>query len=325
MDTDRLELLDKIASLYYEEGLSQAQIAAKTGYSPSMISRLLTEARQQGVVEIRIHHPIPRRVDLEQELQSLLNLKLVRVVMCGTLEFSQMLRRLGTMAARLVEDQAHDNMTVGVSWGTAVYETVTALRMGSDVGVSVVQMIGSLDTPHPEISGPELTQQLARILMGRYTILPAPLLVDSEATRQSLLNDSRVRHVMGEFRKIELALIGVGSVAPTERSALQRAGYITPEQAQELQAAGAVGDVCAIFFDIQGRLINLPLTRRIVGIDAANLSAIPVKIGVGGGPFKRAPIIGASRAGLINVLVTDDLTAMGILQDIQGNGKDGNG
>ena len=325
MDTDRLELLDKIASLYYEEGLSQVQVAAKTGYSPSMISRLLTEARQQGVVEIRIHHPIPRRVDLEQELQSLLNLKMVRVVMCGTLEFSQLLRRLGTMAARLVEDQAHDNMTIGVSWGTAVYETVTALRMGSDVGVNVVQMIGSLDTPHPEISGPELTQQLARILMGRYTILPAPLLVDSEATRQSLLNDSRVRNVMGEFRRIELALIGVGAVTPPERSALQRAGYITPEQAQELQAAGAVGDVCAIFFDIQGRLTNLPLTRRIVGIDAANLCAIPVKIGVAGGPFKEFPIIGASRAGLINVLVTDDLTAMSILQDIQGNGKDSNG
>jgi deoxyribonucleoside regulator len=318
MQTDRLGLLDRIAGLYYEAGLTQTEIAAKTGYSPSMISRLLSEAREQGIVEIRVNHLIERRGDLQEELQNLLGLRTAFVVKCGHLEYPQMLRQLGTMAARVVEEHAHDNMRIGISWGTAVYETVAALRMRPDMGAEVVLMIGSLEAPHPDISGPELARQLARILMGRYSILPAPLIVDSETTRQSLLNDSRVRRVMGLFRTLELALVGVGGLNPPESSALQRAGYLTAAQAQQLADGGAVGDVCAIFLDIEGRLINMPITRCIVGIDAANLAAIPVKIGVAGGPSKVLPIIGATRAGLINVLVTDDATARSIVNVLQG-------
>lgn len=313
METDRIELLASIASWYFEENLTQTEIAHRTGYSPSMISRFLTEARRSGIVEIRINHPNPRRVDLELELQHKLDLKMVRVVACGKMEHSQMLRRLGSIAARLIEEQAHKNMTIGVSWGSAVYETVTALRMSPDRGVSVLLMMGSLDTENPEISGPVVTQQLARALQGRYKILPAPLMVDNESIRETLLNDSRVRRVMDEFRNIELALVGVGTNEP-ENSALLGAGYLNREQCRDLTQDGSVGDVCAIFFDRNGNLIDNNVSRCVVGISAADLTRIPTIIGVAGGKFKILPIIGASRAKLINVLVTDDVTAQGILE-----------
>src|SRR5438270_10083570 len=77
---ERLELLAKVASWYFEDNLTQTEIAARTGYSPSMVSRLLSEARKHGIVEIRVHHPIERRVDLEQELRNRLGLDTVRVV-----------------------------------------------------------------------------------------------------------------------------------------------------------------------------------------------------------------------------------------------------
>lgn len=312
MEMDRLEMLANIAGWYFDENLTQTEIARRTGYSPSMISRLLTEARTAGVVEIRIHHPIRRRTDLEQELQNRLGLKQVRVVVCSRLEQSQLLRRLGSMAARVVEEKAHDHMTIGVSWGSAVYETVTALRMGPERGINVLLMLGSLDTENPEISGPMVTQQMARALSGRYRILPAPLMVDSESTRHTLLNDSRVRRVMDQFRDIELALVGVGSNDP-EHSALLNAGYLSAQQSKELSRAGAVGDVCAIFFDRSGKLIDTPVTRCVVGITPIDLAAIPTVIGVAGGKAKIVPIIGASRASLLNNLVTDDFTAQGIL------------
>lgn len=320
MEIDRLELLANIAGWYFEENLTQTEIARRTGYSPSMISRLLTEARSAGVVEIRIHHPIQRRTDLEQELHRRLGLKQVRVVACSRMEQSQLLRRLGNMAARVVEEYAHDNMTIGVSWGSAVYETVTAMRMRSDRGINVLLMLGSLDTENPEISGPMVTQQMARALMGRYSILPAPLMVDSESTRKSLLEDSRVRRVMQQFRHIELALVGVGSNEP-EHSALLNAGYLTLEQSKELARAGVVGDVCAIFFDGNGKLVDTPVARCVVGISATDLAAIPIIVGVAGGESKIVPIIGASYAGLVNVLVTDDVTAQGILDHLDRTAK----
>lgn len=318
--TDKLELLARIASLYFEEGLGQSAIAAQTGYSRSMISRLLAEAREYGVVEIRVHHPLARRTDLEQDLQVALGLKIVRVLRSGTLSYPQMLRQLGSLAARLVEDLVYDNITVGVSWGTAVWETVHAVRSGAATGAHVVQMIGSLGTPDPDIDGPELARRLARSFIGHYSTLPAPLIVDSETTRQALMEDQRIQRVTAFFKGIELALVGVGTITP-ERSSLLRAAYLTVQQLEELERDDVVGDVCAIHFTRDGRLLDSPLTRRIIGIDAATLAAVPLKIGVAGGQSKSLPIIGATRAGLINIVVTDEVAAVGILEELKRDGQ----
>ncbi len=314
---ERLELLARIAALYFEDGLTQAEIASQTGYSRSMVSRLLSEARQQKVVEIRIHHPLDRRGDIEQTLQDRLNLKTVRVLARGTLNDAQMLRRLGALAAHLVEELVEDHMLLGVSWGTGVFETVNALRPRPLADIHVVQFIGSLGTPDPEIDGPELARRLARTFGGRYSILPAPLFVESEVTREALLNNQRVSRVLALAQGVTLALVGIGTVEP-DASSLRRAGYLSAEQIGELAQAGAVGDVCAIHFDRLGQLVDVPLTRRVVGIDAATLVSIPTKIGVAGGQAKALPIVGACRARLVNVLVTDEVSAAGVLRILNG-------
>lgn len=314
---ERLELLARIAGLYYEDQLTQEQIASQTGYSRSMISRLLTEAREQNVVEIRVNHPLERRRDLEQVLQSRLGLKLVQVLARGTLNYEQMIRRLGGLAARLVEELVYDDITIGVSWGSAVAETIGALRPRPQSGVQVVQMIGSLGPPEPEIDGSELSRRLARIFAGRYFTLPVPLFVDSEATRQLLLSDTRVQKALQHFREIDLALMGVGTVE-AERSIFLQTSYLNVEQLAELQRAGAEGDVCAIHLDLQGRRVDVPLARQIVGIDAETLQAIPMRLGVAGGQYKIRPVVAASRAGLINMLVTDEVAAGGIVQMLDG-------
>ncbi|MFN8473513.1 MAG: sugar-binding domain-containing protein [Anaerolineae bacterium] len=313
---DKLELLAKVAGLYFEEGRSQSDIALQTGYSRSMISRLLAEARELGVVEIRVNYPLARRTDLEQELEQVLGLKVVRILRSGTLSYNQMLRRVGSLAARLVEEIVYDGMTIGLSWGTALWETVTAVRAGAASNCQVVQMIGALGTADAEIDGPELARRLARLLIGHYSTLPAPLIVDEEATRQALIAGKRLQRIFDLFAEIDLALVGVGTIAP-ERASLLRAGYLDTAQLEALHAEGAVGDVCAVHFTLDGTILDTPLTRCVVGIDAERLRAIPLRLGVAGGQFKSLPIIGASRAGLINMLVTDEVSAVGILQEMK--------
>ncbi len=321
MENQRLELLARIAGLYYEDGLTQSQIAEQTGYSRSAISRLLTEAREQGVVEIRVHHPLERRQDLEQALLERLPLKTVRVLKRGLLNHAQMLRRLGALAAPLVDELIGDNATVGISWGTGLAELVNALRSRPLTGIHVVQIIGLIGTSElPEIDNPELTQRLARTLGGRYSILPAPLLVDSETTREALRHDYRVQRVLSQARHMEVALLGIGAVEP-QYSTLVRAGYLSLEQAAELARAGAVGDVSAIYFDRFGHIVDIPLTRRIITIDPAALAAIPNKVGIAGGQAKPLPILGAVRAGLVNVLITDDVAAGGVLREMESEGR----
>ena len=56
---DRTHLLAQVASLYYEQGLTQEQVARRLGISRSGVSRLLREARREGIVEIHVRHPSP--------------------------------------------------------------------------------------------------------------------------------------------------------------------------------------------------------------------------------------------------------------------------
>lgn len=311
--SDRYELLARIASLYFEDGLSQAEIATQTGYSRSMISRLLTEARQQQIVEIRINHPLSRNRELEQSLEQLLNLTGVRVLTRGSLNYSTMLRRIGTLGARLVEELLRDHTVVGVSWGTAVWEVVNAARGGAWNDVQVVQMIGSLGTPDPDIDGPELARRLARIFGGRYMTLPTPFFVDGRQTRDALLSDLKIKRILAQFDKIQLALVGVGTV-DAERSSILRAGYVGERELETLRDIGVVGDVCGIHVSLDGNCAFPILDDRRVGINAEELRAIPVKLAVAGGQFKAKAIVGAARAGLINWLVTDEVAALGALQ-----------
>ena len=234
LSDERLEMLAQIAELYFVRGLNQAQIAERTSYSRSMISRLLTEARDQGVVEIRIHHPLRRSTTLERALQSRFDLVHVRVIEDHHLGESETLRRVGALAAGLLADLVQDGMTVGVSWGSTLLAVTDALRGQPRSQVHVVQMIGSLGTRLPELDGADLARRIARAFNATYVTLPAPMLTSDEQTREALSRDERIREVFAQIRRAQLALVGIGSVDP-EHSALVRAGFLKPRQSLEMQ------------------------------------------------------------------------------------------
>lgn len=313
MDRPRIELLARIAGMYFEEDMTQAHIARETGYSRSMISRFLKEAKRQGVVEIRVHHPLARRPDIEKALRERFALRRVRVVDCFSNDYARTLSRVGALAARLVEELVEDHMTIGMSWGTGLAEMVQACRPQPRTGVSVLQIIGSMGAANPNIDGAELARQLAHVFGGSYAILPVPLLVENETICRVLKRERQVHEVFDAAREMDLALVGVGTLE-TAKSSLVRSGYLSPAQLEEFVQAGAVGDVCAIHFDLHGNLVDTPLQRRFVGIGYQALVHAPLRLGIAAGPAKVRPILGALRGGTINALVTDNTAATQVLQ-----------
>jgi deoxyribonucleoside regulator len=307
-----LDFLARVASLYYEEGLTQQRIAEELGYSRSAISRFLTAAREAGVVEIRVHHPLKRTLELETALRDQYDLRAVRVFDRQALDYPRMLGRLGALGAQIVEANVRDGMKIGVSWGTAVFEVANALRPPFLPNVTVIQLVGSLGTPDPEIDGVELARAYARSFGGRYRILPAPAIVEASQVRNILMQDRPVREVLAAACEVELAVVGIGTTRP-EKNSMVRAEFLTEAEALNLASAGAVGDVCANLFDGDGNLLNLPLAARTVAIQADDLRRIPLVLGVAGGEVKADAIRGALKAHLVNALVTDDIAARIVL------------
>lgn len=307
--------LARVAEMYYEEELSQNDIASRLGYSRSMISRLLSEAKTRGVVEIRIHHPVQRRLDLESLLKLTYGLEHVRVLAHNTTLYSEILRRLGILSAGLVDDLVKDDMMVGVSWGVTLAEMINSLRPSPKRGVRVLQLIGSLGASRHENDGPEIARRLARAFAGEYEILPAPLVVESRQAQAALLSDRHIRQNMLMARKAHLMVVGMGSV-DSEYSSLLLEGFITKTQMTQLVKRGAVGDICGLHIDSVGNLVESELIHRTIGIDLESLKKAPIRLGIAGGPAKTAIIHAALQGQIINALVTDETAASAILSSV---------
>ena len=301
-------MLAQVAELYYERQQNQQQIAQKINCSRSMVSRYLNEAREAGVVEIRINHIIKRRQDMEAALKARYGLREVRVLAHMDGDYQKLVHRLGVMAAELLPDLVSDGMTVGVSWGATLADMIASMRLTPRQKVRVVQVLGSLGADNPDFDGPELARKLALSFGAEYATLPAPLFVDTPQTRDLFVNNARIKEALAYARKMDVLVAGIGTV-DRETSTQLRGAFISPEQHNQLIARGAVGDYCAYHFNLDGRLADSGFARRTIGIDPESIKAVPTRLGVGGGPTKAQSVLGALRGKLVNVLVTDEAAA----------------
>jgi deoxyribonucleoside regulator len=319
---DVLQLAD-VAQQYYLEDLTQEQIARRLGVSRSNVSRMLKEARERGIVEIRIHHPLRTAADLQQAIRDGLPLQDCLVLTVhddaastapddnGTLPVA---RQLGALAARFLDERIVDGAVVGVGWGSTVYHVVTSGYLHRKRDVSVVQLMGSVGGATPDIDGGQVASRLGRALGAKVYYLQAPMVVTDAGVRAGLLRDPHIRKTLEMARQADVLLVSVGAV--TQASGIYRAGYLNDMDLEYIRGQGAVGDICGAYFRQDGSPCSLELEERTIASSGEVMRRVPLRVGVGWGAAKALPSIGAVRAGLINVLVTDEECARAMLDNL---------
>jgi DNA-binding transcriptional regulator LsrR (DeoR family) len=307
----RADLLAEVATLYYRDRLDQEAIAGRVGLSRSTVSRLLSEAMATGVVEIRIRQPLPLVDDLGRELARRFDLRDAQVLDARE-RTEGALERVGRLAARYLDSILAEGDVLAISWGTGVHAVAAGLDSVTPRGIEVVQMLGGAGSRDAEVDGTELARRMADTFGGRCRYLSAPLVVDDEQVAMALLRQRGVRETLAAAAHADVALVGIGALVP-EVSSLLRAGYLTRDGLAELRRLGAVGDVCGHHFGVDGAMVDTELSRRVVAIDVDSLRGIPRVIGVASGAAKAEALVGALRARLVNVLVTDAATARAVL------------
>jgi deoxyribonucleoside regulator len=313
LDTSRRDFLVEIAKLYYENDLSQAEIATRFDISRSLVSHLLKLGRAQGIVEIRINDPRSRAVRLQRHLCERFGLSDAVVVPSGP-DAEQTKTLVGRSGAGLLEPLLADNLRIGISWGTTLHRLVSAVRPLTLKGVEVVQLHGGLGSGDPDIDGFGLAQKLAGILSGSYRIIQAPIVVQSVELRDMLLREPRIVETLECGAEARIALFGIGSNIPSI-SSLVRSGALTARESQALIDEGAVGTVCGLHIDAQGRVSQSSQNLRLVGLTAEKLLRIPVRVGLAAGIEKAEAVRGALRGGFVTALVVDEEIAEAVAGD----------
>lgn len=309
---DRANLLADVAEMYYLEGKDQSQIAKIVGVTRSMISRMLSEARSRGIVEIRIARPVHTEYALEQALIKRFALKEVVVVSTYGTDNERLLHDIGWGGAQVLKRHLMPGTVIGLAWGTTISSTVDAVDIRENVPIKAVQLVGAMGARIAEYDGHALVQQLAEKLGGEAYFINAPFICESPEMVNALLAAQGIQETVALGKQAQVALLGIGSAHP-QYSSFYLAGYVPREDLERIVVAGAVGDIAGIHFDLKGNFVCEEFYQRLVTIRREDLVQIPVRIGVAGGEGKVEPIVGALRGGWVNVLVTDSVTAKKVL------------
>lgn len=307
----RIDFLADVAEMYYIDRMNQWEIADRIGVTRSMVSRMITEARDLGLVKIQIERPFNLNYELSQLMKTKYNLLQAAIVEVPAGE--PLLVNLGRIGARLLEKRIQANAIIGTSWGTAISATVSEMNPPYPLpGIKIVQLLGAMGARVKEYDGISIVRRLEQKLNAEGVYLNAPFLVDSNETAAALYKARSIQETVHYGNQANVALLGVGSTR-ADVSPYTLAGYISESDLNQVQEHGAVGDICGIFFTQDGSVAFPEFQKRIMGLSIDSLLRIPSRIAVAGGASKVKPILGALRGGLINILVTDTSTAQAIL------------
>lgn len=310
-------LLYEVARRYYELAITQEEIALSLGISRSQVSRAIKQARDEGMVIIKVIGPGLDFTDIQAEMCARFGLR-EAVVISGEGGPSQMLtQNLGVAGARYVVESLEPGTVIGVSWGATLRELAVALvdARGAARDVVVIPLLGGLGQASADLQVNDIASRVASALGGTHHYLHAPSFVDTPEARATIMADSNIKTVADMWATVDMAVVGIGCLM--RPSTLIEEGGFPESDLELLERKGTVGDMCMRFFNSKGEPVDTSLDERIIGVGLEQLRRIKCVVAVSGGVNKARAILGALRTGVVDVLVTDDITARKVLDAAQ--------
>lgn len=298
--------------MYYQQELSQAEIADRLGTTRSNVSRILGAARDEGVVQIRIVETIERNSELENRMREVLGLRDARVLA----PTQDAVDELGRVGADWFLDTVRPGHRVAVSWGSTLQAVVNAVPATGVGDVEFVQLVGGLSSLATKVSGQELVRELAAKLHCRYRYLHAPALFESPDARRAMMAESSIANALEAARGCDVAVVGIGAVGQASSAEIIEALHLSRREKQQFDRSGAVGDICARYFDATGQEVDSPVHDRVLAIELDDLRRIPTVAAVALGAAKGRSLAAAVKGGLLDVVICDEPAARSALGEL---------
>lgn len=302
---ERELLLSSVAESYYLAKESQDEIATKYGFSRSNISRMLSEARDKGIVQISVKQPLPLDSDLSTRLRAIFpTIKFTVTRQGATTDESSRFNGMATW--RLLKQHLKPNSLVNLSWGRSIWAMVQQARPLAASGARVIQ-IGGLQDAQDTNSSRNAAAYLGRKLGIEVVNFPAPLLADDVESARIFAQQTSVRSVIAMAERAECTMVGIGAIVPEDR--VGRESRFDESSLRTLRESGAVGDICGYHFDENGDIVSCEMNDRVIGVGHATFMKLRNRIAVANGQVKSKAIRAALNGGWIDHLVTDSATA----------------
>lgn len=311
LGTTDFDTLTRIARRYYEGDATQAEIAAEFGLSRMKVSRMLRQAREEGVVDVRIRVHRSVAGDVENRLKARFGVKAALIAVDRRDPEAQR-GEVAMVAADYLERMLFDGATVAVGMGRNVAAVADTRGHAVLQSGTFVCATGGAHRAGEPWNADHICRKLAKRFGGAPETLYAPAYVPEADLRDALLRNQTVRRTLDVARGADFALIGIGDLG--EESHMVRMGWFKRDEILAARAAGVVGDLVGYdFYDLAGRERNEILGGRVVGLRLDEIRAIPNVVAIAGEPNKIVSILAALRTGAVDVIATSLSNAQSIL------------
>lgn len=305
--TDNLRMTLKVCQLYYEENLSQKEISFQLGISRPQISRMLSNARSNNVVAIKINNPFLDETKLEKTLIERYGLKDALVLNTGKAnETNNELEEFGRLAADCIDAYIMDHNRVGVMSGQTISNLAWAIKHLNRRGLEFVSLVGGMGAKSASWHANAIAQRFAECSGGSCYILNAPIIVQSKQSRDILIQEPEIASVIQKGASCDVAIIGIGQINMS--STTVKAGTLDNDDIKRLEEAGAVASVCTSYLDAKGKIIEAELNERSIGLTLNQLKKSRT-IALAIGENKVESIKAALSSGYLDVFITNLDTA----------------
>ena len=313
---ERAAQLSNVALLYYGEGLTQSDIARRLNVSRVTVVNLLREAREDGIVEIRVNGRHLAEGNIAARLRNMCGLQDVYIsdIFDGEAEDrATQLRQIGRVSAMALLDLIKPGDRIGVAWGETVMALSEALPRVRVDGTEVNQLIGSMISdrvPASETCAIRIASQIG----ARCYTLHAPAMVSTPELAETLRVEPTIFAQMQRLENLDVAVCSIGHVSSDTH--LVAAGMATDAELVGARDAGAVGVICCRYIDDQGKECRLPPSDRLVSASLGCLRRVRKKLLVVCGADRLDATRAAIAGGFVTHLCADKALARALLGSV---------
>ena len=305
-------ILIKVANMYYYDHMRQVDIAERLGVERTTISKYLKRAFDQGIVKVTVENS--NFEELESAVERRFGLKEVFIVP-KSYDLQAVKQNMARAGLNLLRRIVANGQVIGIAWGTTIRELTRYAEQEKlpKLDADFVPLDGGPENVNSEFHVNTLCYQLARSFEARSHYIYAPAITRTVEIRKAILQDVNYEKISAFWDKLDIAIVGIG--AQVKSSNLVWMGDFGREGIESLYKTGAVGEICSIFFDKNGKAVKTDFSDRIIAVDLDKLRNLKYSIGMATSREKVTAILGALRGHIINVLITDEMTAEILLNE----------
>lgn len=308
----------RVARLYYFQNMTTAAIAQEIGTSRATVSRLLSYATDNGLVEIRVHDPQVLSGNLEAVITARYPLRSIQVVpVPSDASERESMQRVAAHTAAYLNTLMQPSTVIGLAWGNTVAAIADNLTPKAMHDVDVVQLNGSSAGAHSvNTFGETLVSRFAQNYSGRAHSFPVPAFFDYADTRTALWRERSIQAIRTVQDRASILLYSIG--AAETGSHVHTGGYLDKQDQQDIERDGVIGDIATVFFRADGSWRDVALNARSSGPDLDRFAHVAHSMCVVSGKGKIPGLRAALQGGFINELLIDEPSARLLVREDEG-------